>query len=132
MSELNRAFNVLRGYIGREWERIADLERDAAARELDGPAMPPAERKPYEYKSATEAMDAEKARRVLGVTEQATMEEIEAAYKRLAQRIELDKFPLDSPEMQMAQAIHRRIHRAYTILIEEMTITEKRFRSLEI
>ncbi len=41
MSMGKRAYNILRGYVSTEWDRIKDLERDLATRELHTDPLPP-------------------------------------------------------------------------------------------
>ncbi len=40
MSMGRRAYDILRGYVGREWERIMSVEEQTALKELDVPAKP--------------------------------------------------------------------------------------------
>lgn len=130
MSELNRAYRLLKGYIEHEWDRIQSAERQSAEQELSGPA-------PYGPASKPEpvgprSMDAQTARMVLGVSEHASMEEINKAYERLVKRSNPDNFPSGSPEQRFALDIQRRIHQAHALLLEQLSITERRFGTLEI
>ncbi len=136
MSEFDRAYNLLRGYIGREWDRLADIDRSEAAQELDDSVpVHPKYTQPdgaTVYEKPAPAMDAELARRILGVEPSASYEEIERAYVRLQKRSDPSRFDPASVEFRWAVDINRRIHKAYSLLTEEMSVTEKRFGSLEI
>lgn len=135
MSISNRAYNLLRGYIGREYERIQGLDRTDAAAELAAAmsqkANPP-EAKVTPQSPTDPADRAARARAVLGVSSAADFREVQTAFTRLNKRSDPAKFPADSPEAQQASIIQRRIQQAYRILTEKMDATEVRFQSLEI
>lgn len=130
MSAGRRAYNILRGYIGREWDRIQGVETSAAEKELldyQAPvtvtknvnSMPPEDRATH-------------ARRLLGVTESAAFPEIRKAYERLKERSAPSNFPEGSAEATQAAEIHRRVNWAYQTLTADVDTTEKRFGTLEI
>lgn len=122
-----RAYNVLRGYVNREWDRIHGIELDTAEQELldyevkSQPAMAPA---PVNHQ--------EHARRLLGVAADAKFADIRKAYLRLSQRSDPKNFPAGSEEAKQAAEIHRKVHWAFQQLAVDADPTEKRFSSLEI
>jgi hypothetical protein len=138
MSTGRRAYDILRGWISHEWDRIREIEHDLAADELreamDRPQSRPAP--PVEKTEAqveAERKDAQAhARRLLGVPEKATFEEIRKAFDKLNKRSSPERFPANSSERTQAAEIQKRIHWAYQTLTEGMGSIEKRFRSLEI
>jgi hypothetical protein len=138
MSTGRRAYNLLRGYVHREWERIKDIDREQAEAELqdalDSPAPIPPKRDTSAARPGTsEPLDLEDkahARRVLGVAENAGFEDIRRAFERLNRRSDPANFPENSPEAREAADIQRRVHWAYDLLTEGMDATERRFRSL--
>lgn len=132
MREFERAYNALRGYVEKEWDRIQSMERDQAAQELDTPSSKNSGQGQRPTLPSQVAMDASRARRILGVSETAKLEEIRAAYDRLVERSNPKNFPEGSEAQRAATDIQRRIHQAYDILIEQLSITERRFGTLEI
>lgn len=134
MSTTRRAYDILRGWVSHEWDRIREIERDLAEDELrqyedqPTPSRTVAERAPPMPPEDAKAH----ARRLLGVGEQATFEEIRKAFDRLNQRSDPARFPASSGERAQAAEIQKRIHWAYQQLTESFDTVEKRFRSLEI
>lgn len=139
MSTAKRTYDILRGYVNREWDRIQGIELTDAERELSDALDNPAPRPRPATGAAVETIDADTsasevaiARRILGVDEGASFAEVRTAFDRVVKRTDPVNFPAGSPEAQQAAEIHRRVHRAYDILTEGMDATEKRFRTLEI
>jgi hypothetical protein len=132
MSMGRRTYDLLRGYVSHEWDRIKDVERDLAERELreDLP--------PQQAKAATptppQAPEDKKtyARRLLGVTEESSFEDIRKAFTRLSKRSDPANFPVGSAEAKKASDIQRQVNWAFNELTDEMDATERRFRSLEL
>jgi hypothetical protein len=138
MSVPKRAYDLLRGYIGREYERIQGVDFDGATKELkeafqnpmkpgEIPPPPPATRQvitPVDRRA--------RACAVLGVPKDADFGAIRLAYERLNRRSDPANFPAGSPECQQAGAIQRRVQDAYRSLADEADATEVRFKSLEI
>jgi hypothetical protein len=138
MSTARRAYDIMRGYVNREWERIQGVALSDAEQELEASLEPGSL---YEKPKAADAvattvshrpLDEARAREVLGVAPDANFAEIRAAFERITKRSDPANFPAGSPESKQAEDIHRRVHRAYDLLTEGMDATEKRFRSLEI
>ena len=138
MSVPRRAYDLLRGYIGREYERIQGVDFDGASKELkeafqnpmkpgETVAVPPAMRQ-----QLTPADRRERACTVLGVPKDAEFAAIRLAYERLNRRSAPTNFPPGSQEAQQAGAIQRRVQDAYRCLADEADATEVRFKSLEI
>ena len=127
MDGARRAYDVLRGYVNREWDRLqGDHENDALA-ELDSPLTPRV--------TATELppiIDLLQARSILGVNANASFTEIRDAYKRIDERSDPAKFPTGSPEAAKAADIRRRVREAFALLSEQCDPTERRFGTLEI
>jgi hypothetical protein len=140
MSTGRRAYDLLRGYINREWERIQDVYETSAEQELNDAIDRPMARPPrtadaqydeQEYEVVILSQE-EKARQILGVAPGATFEEIRKAFDRLNDRSNPDNFPAGSPEAEQAAEIRSRVYRAYRILCDKFDPTETRFKSLEI
>ncbi len=139
MNAAQRAYNILRGYVVKEWERIQDIERDLAENEL-GEAMrnplkvaPASSRQPDDTEVYERAADPKAvARRMLGVPPDATFETIRKTFERLSLRSDPKNFPSGSSEQRQAGQILKRVHWAYATLTDEIDNTQKRFRSLEI
>ena len=138
MSTAKRAYDLMRGYVNREWDRIQGIELSDAEKELleslDSPtprSTPAPDTEPVNPEDTT-ASDLVIARRILGVEEGASFVEIRKAFDRVVKRTDPANFPAGSVEANQAAEIHRRVHRAYDLLTEGMDATEKRFRTLEI
>lgn len=128
MGSGQRAYNILRGYIGREWDRIQGVETSAAEAELqryETPANPTSVSLPPEDRITH-------ARRLLGVPENAPFADIRRAFERLKERSRPVNFPPGSAEATQAAEIEKRINWAYQTLTANVDTTEKRFGSLEI
>jgi len=130
-----RAYDLLRGYVNQEWDRIHSLERTSAQQELDdaldaGSAnykitprprvdIPPQDAEAY-------------ARQVLGVQPNADFEAIRNSFEKLCKRSDPARFPEGSTEATQAADIQKRIYWAYNLLTKNVDETEMRFKSLEI
>lgn len=143
MNEAKRAYNLLRGYVNREWERVKGLDLLKALEELDGPtAEPPVEEpgteaKPNEPRTTRimipEGMDHKTAaRQILAVDETASFDQIRRAFEKMNKRSQPGQFPEGSSEAQQAADLQRRAQWAYAVLTEETPENERRFRLLEI
>lgn len=129
--EFKRAFNIAQGYISKEWERITAVEREDAIQELDIPAQVRGKEEDTLLPQNV-VRDAAHARRVLDVNESATFDDVQTAYKKLCELSDPAQFGSGTQEFIRARRIQRSIHQAYKILSEEFSITERRFKSLEI
>lgn len=134
-----RAYDLLRGYIGREYERIQGVDFETAARELKDAFKNPVksdEAPPAATPTTTSAPSpAERRSRacaVLGVSRDSDFGTIHAAYQRLNRRSDPTNFPAGSEEARQAAQIQRRVQAAYRVLAEQADATEARFKSLEI
>ncbi len=135
----DRAYNLLRAYIGREWERIENV-REVSAREelnsyLQGPKPQPAETQPpraEEPKKAVERSKREEAYEILGLPSNATLDDLKRAHARLSERSLPAHFPEGSDERKKAAEIHLRVQEAYDILLPLLDPRLKRFQSLDI
>lgn len=140
MSTGRRAYNVLRGYINQEWDRIQGVDQDKAWRELNemvgGKNAETAAREEMIAENrptpATPEDKAAHARKLLGVAEDASFDDIRKAFERLTKRSDPKNFPDGSEEAKQAADIQKKVNWAFAILTEGMDATEKRFRSLEI
>lgn len=134
MSTARRAYDLLRGYVHQEWERIQGLEERAAHQELDDaidttrttyrPPQPPVKSPPLDSKAHAAA--------ILGVLADAPFPEIRRAFDRLNKRSDPARFPAGSREAIEASEIRKRVYWAYGVLSEGIDHTERRFGSLEI
>jgi len=141
MSSGRRAYNMLRGYINREWDRMQGVDQDKAWRELNEMVGG----KNAETEARQEVMDTaagniqqtpedreEHARKLLGVTKDATFDDIRKTFERLSKRSDPKNFPENSEEAKQAADIQKKVNWAFLVLTEKMDATEKRFKSLEI
>ena len=139
-----RAYNLLRGYINREWDRIKKWERQDALRELDA-ATYKRNRQEAVSESKAEAepertvlyvpegtTPIEAARHVLGVESGASFRDIHHKFAKLNRRTKPGNLEHGSDERRQAADIQRKIHWAYRTLTADMSDAEKRFGSLEI
>ena len=135
MSTGRRAYDVLRGYVNQEWERIRGVDDKDAITELDEAGTVSSiriERSVTVEQQIYTTDPQDWARRILGVTANADFSEIRKSFEKLNTRADPSKFQAGSPEAKQASDIQRRVQQAYAILAEGVDTTEKRFKSLEI
>lgn len=133
MSDIKRAYNIAKGYVQREFDRIQGLEEDAALAELDEPlGGRRTSDEEVEVVVRRVVFDAGMARRYLGVEDNASFEEIKGKYNELTKRSDPSRCSEGSAEHRMAIEIQRRLHLAYSLLTQEFSTTQKRFASLEV
>lgn len=145
MSLGQRAYDLLRGYVNTEWDRIHRAEDDdPAAKELAESLTQPSPLKSSTVKStsliegtgpSTQSTPEERndlARRILGVSGDAGFSDVRHAYERINRRADPANFPENSPEARQAAQIQKRVQWAFAVLGETFDCTEKRFQSLEI
>ena len=141
MSEVKRAYDLLRGYIQREWDRISQVEWQDAARELEDSrtnAIPAAQSLPSGLPTSSAKVTAEtpdpsdQACKILGVERNAAFSEIRTAYDQLNDRSEAQHFQPGSADALIAEKLRKRVQWAYQILAAQADDTSRRFGSLEI
>ncbi|MCC7230706.1 MAG: hypothetical protein IT203_09965 [Fimbriimonadaceae bacterium] len=135
MSVGRRAYDLMRGYVNREWDRIKGVEFESAERELqEALELPRQEERSVSLPpDETILLDRQlRASKILGVPVNAPFADIQKAFDRLKKRSDGSNFPSGSPEAAQAIEIQRRVQWAYGVLTEGMDVTERRFRSLEI
>lgn len=138
MSEFRRAYDLMRAYIGREFSRLQDLERELAEDELNRGTSGISTQADSVSTSVTASVPPapvdpkEEARRVLGVAPDATFSEVRQAYMRLNKRSQAENFTAGSVEAKQAEMISLRVQRAYQVLSADASEVQKRFQSLEI
>jgi hypothetical protein len=136
MSVGRRAYDILRGWVSHEWDRIREIERDLAEEELNRSMDDPYPARPAPQGGAAVPVAPEDApthaRKLLGVAESASFEEIRKAFDRLNKRSDPARFPAGSSEREQAAEIQKRIHWAYKTLTDSFDTVDKRFRSLEL
>ncbi|MBX3120280.1 MAG: J domain-containing protein [Fimbriimonadaceae bacterium] len=141
MSEFRRAYDIGRAFIGREFDRIKGMERDMAERELTEvySYKPKTESEPPPIQTLSPEEEIERAkvrdrtaRKLLGIAAGASFEEIKASFDRLSKRSDPANFPEGSEEQNQAVEINRKVYWAYQVLTENLDVTEKRFKSLEL
>ncbi|HEY0865901.1 MAG TPA: hypothetical protein VGE01_00905 [Fimbriimonas sp.] len=131
MSTARRAYDLLRGYVAHEWERIQGVDETYAEAELNE-AIQSGESAAPAAAAASSLDNRERARQTLGVSHNAGFDEIRAAFEKLNKRSDPGNFPPNTREARDAAEIQKRVHWAYSVLTEGMDATEKRFKSLEI
>lgn len=137
MSEAKRAYNILRGFVNQEWERVKGLDLADAWRELNETPAEAAEKQTQPVNttisSGLEPNELEAtARTVLNVTAKATFDEIRKSYEKISRRVQPQNFESGSQEAQQAQELLRKATWAYQYLTKDMSPAERRFRSLEL
>lgn len=133
MSDARRAYDLLRGYVNREWDRIRGVEDEDAARELDDAVGGPTNSAPPTQTTSSGPQNPKAfARSILGVSETATFVEIRRSFERLHKRSSPENFAPDSEEAKQAGDILKRVNWAYRVLTEEVDSVQMRFSSLEI
>lgn len=135
MGSGRRAYDLLRGYVNQEWERIRGVDDHDATTELNESLSVTStriERSVTIQQEIVTVNPQEWARRILGVNESADFTGIRQAFEKLNTRSDPSKFPAGSPEAQQASEIQLRVQQAYAILTDAIDSTEKRFKSLEI
>ncbi len=133
MDGARRAYDILRGYIGHEWERISAAEpdpaREAFEREMAKlPQPPPAAVPP----GVSGALTPEAARGILGAEPGETFGAIKRRYDRLSERADPARFPKGSEEARQAANIRTRVNAAFAVLRDAADPTDRRFGTLEI
>ncbi len=139
MSTTRRAYDLMRGYVNNEWERIKGVEDSYAEQELQAAIDDPRTGRTSTAKPEPEATrptptpdNKERACQILGVQTGCEFALIRVAFERLNKRSEPTNFPQNSPEAAQAETIQKRVRWAYAVLTEGMDSTEVRFGSLEI
>ena len=134
MSEIRRAYDMLRGYINHEWERIRSIDLERAWEELQSERTSASDTETGTAPESPETpMDPkEVACGILGVKVDADFDEIKHAFDRLNKRSKPSNFPEGSEERANASKIQARVNWAYRVLTDDKSEMEKRFRSLEI
>lgn len=135
MSTGKRAYNILRGYINREWDRIQGVDRMSAENELNASLQPGQNYDKPQTISPNNMPPEDKqarARNLLGVTESDTFNDIRKKFEKLVRRSAPENFPTGSDEARQAAEIQKKVTWAYQVLTEGIDTTEKRFRSLEL
>jgi DnaJ-domain-containing protein 1 len=135
MGNGRRAYDLLRGYVNQEWERIRGVDDKDALTELNESVSITSTRVERSVTIQQEIIAVNPpdwARRILGVSPTADFTEIRQAFEKLNTRSDPSKFPAGSAEAQQASEIQLRVQQAYAILTDAIDSTEKRFKSLEI
>lgn len=139
MSTGRRAYDILRGYVGREYERLQGVGEISAEQELqqsiDGMSMTTQTTFTHTESKRVEDVPVDPkahAARILGCDVCASFEDVRKCYEKLNKRSDPSNFPEGSQERKQASEIQRRVQWAYQTLTENVDATEKRFRSLEI
>lgn len=137
MSEFKRAYDLLRGYVNTEWDRIKSIDLDKAWEELNSSTQPEQSQQRPSEPVAPEPEDKPVDRKelacgILAVKVDASFEEIKKSFDRLNKRSNPANFPEGSDEARNAARIQARVNWAYRILTDDKPEAEKRFKSLEI
>lgn len=140
MSTARRAYNLLRAYINREWERLESVFRADAERELEESLNPAGRSRPQQTPEPTlppkaqteEEKRIKEAYRVLGLNFDASLIELKRAYRRLSERSRPTNFPEGSEERKRAAQIHLKVQEAYDTLLPLLDARLRRFKSLDL
>jgi len=140
MSTGRRAYDLLRGYVGREFDRLQGVEHIQAEDELNQAIDDPTYRatRGFTHTESSQVTPSAPidpkahAARILGVSVDATFEDVRKSYDKLNKRASAENFPAGSAERKQAAEIQKRIQWAFQTLTDGVDSTEKRFRSLEI
>ncbi|KAA0225032.1 hypothetical protein FCG40_10220 [Fimbriimonadia bacterium ATM] len=145
MSITRRAYDLLRAYVGREWERIESVFERDARKELDDylkagkptdtvppppPPSPARHRTPAEQ--AKEESRIERAYKVLNLSPGASLQDLKRAYKRLSERSLPTNFPEGTEERRKAAEVHLKVQEAYDTLLPLLDQRLRRFQSLDL
>ena len=130
MSDFQRAYDLLRGYVNREWDRIRAVDVRDAWKELQDSLRPATNEPEPQIPASSEAAMSEEeqadlARSILAV-------EKEASFEELSRRSHPSNFPEGSEEGAKAARIHARVTWAYRLLTQDTPASERRFRSLDL
>lgn len=141
MSTARRAYNLLRAYINREWERLEGVFRADAERELEESLSPTTMPEASQTTDQPRGRDAEateqerrikEAYRVLGLSRDASLTDLKRAYRRLSERSQPTNFPEGSEERKRAARIHLKVQEAYDTLLPMLDARLRRFKSLDL
>lgn len=133
MDTARRAYDILRGYIGQEWERINAPAHDPAREAFEAemarlPQPPPATVLPQ----LAQALTPEAARGILGAEPDESFGAIKRRFDRLYERSDPARFAKGSEEARQAANIRTRVAAAYKVLQDAASPTDRRFGTLEI
>lgn len=133
MDTARRAYDLLRGYIGQEWERINAPAHDPGREEFEAemarlPQPPPATVSP----KVADTLTPEAARKILGAEPGESFGAIKRRYDRLFERSDPARFAKGSDEARQAANIRTRVSAAFLVLQEAASPSDRRFGSLEI
>lgn len=136
MSLGRRAYNIARGVLGREWDRVEAVFQGSAEAELNQAMNDPSysvQARPTPPPIPRQApLTPELARKVLGVSDQATFAEIRNTYQKLLVEIDPEKFPSDLALRSRASQMRETLKAAYLVLMEGQDETDVRFGSLDL
>ena len=132
MDGARRAYDILRGYIGHEWERMNtpanDPSLEAFEAELARLPQPPTQI-PAQLR---EVLTPEAARKILGAEPDESFGAIKRRFDRLYERSDPARFAKGSDEARQAANIRTRVAAAFKVIQDAASPTDRRFGSLEI
>lgn len=130
MDEMRRASRLIKGWINHAADSITNAERESAYDQLNQPT--PRTAAEPEVSTTQIVFDSQRARMLLDVSETSTFDEIHAKYQDLLDKTNPELYPEGSVDRRRATNLHRLVHKAYALLTEDISVTEKRFKTLEI
>ncbi len=138
MSLARRAYNLLRAYLYREWERVESLFEKSAREELDeylskpAPVVSSGVGTDLPSVSLTEKMTDDLAYQILNLPKTADIDDLQRAYIRMSERTLPANFPEGSEERKKARVLHLRVQEAYEHLLPKLNPRLRRFQCLDI
>lgn len=154
MGMTRRIKRIAKAYLRSARQRLDDLEAELARRELEEALQPggglhdeprtsdpvmsvgqpalPSRAGETSTRSDTPDFDLPTCYRLLGLPEDATLEQLETIYNNLMQRADPSRFPEGSEERKRAEAIQQKVKLAYRRIREQIDPTFARVSRIDL